>query len=272
MERHQQVSVGKLAWPPAGARRGASGPTGARRASGTPALAITVAHVCPVDDATEPLIVGVVVAPDGVPADHAGLFLVAGVAGAVEREVPQRGELRPQCGLTRKNSSACRRSRRCSPSPGPQPGVFGRGKVRAEVVADHRDPGGCRVEGAQVPAELQEPGPGLERLDVPVQFVLAQLAGGGQVPGPGGAGAGRAPPGPRRPAGSLPLPLTAARCRPGRGCRFSGPNSSTRNTTSGSPSCRAASRSAIVYRCSGPRLLSAYCGSFEAVQASGAER
>jgi hypothetical protein len=35
----------------------------------------------------------VVVAPDDVPADHAGLFLVAGVVGAVESEVPQRGEL-----------------------------------------------------------------------------------------------------------------------------------------------------------------------------------
>jgi hypothetical protein len=34
----------------------------------------------------------VVVAPDDVPADHAGLFVVAGVVGAVEREVPQGGE------------------------------------------------------------------------------------------------------------------------------------------------------------------------------------
>jgi hypothetical protein len=35
-----------------------------------------------------------VVAPDDVPADHAGLFLVAGVVGAVECEVPQGCELR----------------------------------------------------------------------------------------------------------------------------------------------------------------------------------
>jgi hypothetical protein len=35
----------------------------------------------------------VVVAPDDVPADHAGLFLVAGVVGAVEREVAQGREL-----------------------------------------------------------------------------------------------------------------------------------------------------------------------------------
>jgi hypothetical protein len=30
---------------------------------------------------------------DDVPADHAGLFFVAGVVGAVEREVAQGGEL-----------------------------------------------------------------------------------------------------------------------------------------------------------------------------------
>ena len=51
-------------------------------------------YVCLVDDAAESFVVGVVVAPDDVPADHAGLFLVTGVVGSVEREVPQRGELR----------------------------------------------------------------------------------------------------------------------------------------------------------------------------------
>jgi ApbE superfamily uncharacterized protein (UPF0280 family) len=50
--------------------------------------------VCPAGDAAESFVIGVVVAPDDVPADHAGLFLVAGVIGAVQREVPQRGELR----------------------------------------------------------------------------------------------------------------------------------------------------------------------------------
>jgi hypothetical protein len=35
----------------------------------------------------------VVVAPDDVAADHAGLLLVGGVVGAVEGEVAQRGEL-----------------------------------------------------------------------------------------------------------------------------------------------------------------------------------
>ena len=51
-------------------------------------------YVCPVDYSAEPLVVGVVVAPDDVPADHAGLLLVAGVVGAVQGEVPQCGELR----------------------------------------------------------------------------------------------------------------------------------------------------------------------------------
>jgi hypothetical protein len=51
-------------------------------------------NVCPGDDAAESFVVGVVVAPDDVPADHAGLLLVAGVVGAIEGEVPQRGELR----------------------------------------------------------------------------------------------------------------------------------------------------------------------------------
>jgi hypothetical protein len=51
-------------------------------------------YVCPVDDLAKPFVVGVVVAPDDVAADHLGLFLVAGVVGAVEREVPQRRELR----------------------------------------------------------------------------------------------------------------------------------------------------------------------------------
>jgi hypothetical protein len=35
----------------------------------------------------------VVVAPDDVAADHAGLLFVAGMVGAVEREVAQGGEL-----------------------------------------------------------------------------------------------------------------------------------------------------------------------------------
>ena len=44
-----------------------------------------------------PLIIAVVVAPDDVPADHVGLFLVAGVVGAVEglaRAVPSRAKWR----------------------------------------------------------------------------------------------------------------------------------------------------------------------------------
>jgi hypothetical protein len=51
-------------------------------------------YVCPADDAAEPFAVGVVVVPNDVPADHVGLFFVAGMIGTVEREVAQRGELR----------------------------------------------------------------------------------------------------------------------------------------------------------------------------------
>jgi len=50
-------------------------------------------NVCPVNDAAEPFIVCVGVAPDDVPADHAALLLVAGVVGAVEGEVAQGCEL-----------------------------------------------------------------------------------------------------------------------------------------------------------------------------------
>ena len=46
-------------------------------------------NVCPVYDAAESFVVGVVVAPDDVPADHAGLLLVGDMVSAVEREVPQ---------------------------------------------------------------------------------------------------------------------------------------------------------------------------------------
>ncbi len=157
-----------------------------RRSSGLETSAAS-GYVCPVDDAAESFVVGVVVAPDDVPADHAGLLLVAGMVGAVEREVAQRRELRlyaVQPGRIRRRVSDLDVVRR---SPGADPGVFARGQVRAEVVADDRDAGAGRVQRAQVAAELQEPGPGLARLDVPVQLVLAQLVGGEQVPDPGGA-------------------------------------------------------------------------------------
>ena len=50
-------------------------------------------YVGSVYDAVELFVAGVIVAPDDVPADHAGLFFMGGVVGAVEREVAQRGEL-----------------------------------------------------------------------------------------------------------------------------------------------------------------------------------
>ena len=72
--------------------------------------------------------------------------------------------------------------------------------MRAEVVADDRDAYVRRAEGAQVAAELQEPGPGLARLDVPIQLVFAQLVGGEQVPDPAGAVVAGPDPAPRRTA------------------------------------------------------------------------
>src|SRR4029077_14990130 len=89
--------------------------------------------------------------------------------------------------------------------PDADPAVLARAQVRTEVVADDRDPGLGRVEGAQVPAELQKPGPGLTRLDVPEQLVLAQLISGEQMPHPGLAGVGRTHPRPRRPVKLLAL-------------------------------------------------------------------
>ena len=79
--------------------------------------------------------------------------------------------------------------------PGADPAVLAGAEVGAEVVAHDRDPGCYRVKGAQVAAELQEPGPDLARLDMPEQLVLAQLVSGEQVPDPGGTGIGRAHPG-----------------------------------------------------------------------------
>jgi hypothetical protein len=66
------------------------------RVRAAPARLVTAGsgRVRPVDDAAEPFLVGVVVAPDDVPADHAGLLFVTGMIGPVEREVPQRRELR----------------------------------------------------------------------------------------------------------------------------------------------------------------------------------
>ena len=138
--------------------------------------------------------------------------------------------------------------------------------MRAEVVADDRDPDRCGVQRAQVAAEFQEPGPGLARLDVPVQLVLAQLIGGEQVPDPGRAGVGRAQPAPRLAAGLFALAADRGPLPPGPGCRFSGPNSSTQNTISGSPGWGLTSRPAMAYSSSTRAFFAANCGSLEAFQ------
>src|SRR5262249_50081728 len=180
-------------------------------------------YVCPVDDAAEPFVVGMVVAPDDVPADHAGLFLVAGVVGGVQREGPPRGGLRLDAGLPGRIGRGVGGLDVVGLRPGPDPGVFARGQVRAEVVADDRDPDRWRIQSAQVAAELQEPGPGLARLDVPVQLVLAQLVGGEQVPDPGGPGIGGAHPVPRRAAWFPGLAADRGPLPPGPGLQVQGP-------------------------------------------------
>src|SRR5207247_6196745 len=92
------LGTGRYSYPPRPANDGFTRITGAKNPdSGVrpdDSTSAASGNVCPFDDAAEPFVVGVVVAPDDVAADHAGLLLVAGVVGAVEREVPQRGELR----------------------------------------------------------------------------------------------------------------------------------------------------------------------------------
>jgi hypothetical protein len=51
--------------------------------------------VCPVDHAAESFVVGVVVVPGDVAADHAALFAVGGVAGSVEGELAQLRDSHP---------------------------------------------------------------------------------------------------------------------------------------------------------------------------------
>lgn len=95
------------------------------------------------------------VSPDDVAADHAALFLVVGVVGAVEGEVAQGGEL----GFDAVEPGAVGRGVddldvvRCRPGADPLASL--RGQVRGEVVTDDRDTDPRRVEAAQVAAELQ---------------------------------------------------------------------------------------------------------------------
>jgi hypothetical protein len=57
-----------------------------------------------------------------------------------------------------------------------------------------------------------------------------------------------------------------AHCRPGRGCRLIGPNSSTQKTAAGFVVFGVISRSAIAYRCSMRAFFAAYRGSLDAFQ------
>jgi hypothetical protein len=128
----------------------------------------------------------VLVPPDDVAADHAALFFVSGVVGAVQGEVAQGGEpgldaVEPGAvGRRAGESDVVRRG------PVADAAVPLRGQVRGGVVEHERDADPGRLETARMTAEFQELGPVLPRLGVAVGFFLAQVAGGEQVPDPGG--------------------------------------------------------------------------------------
>src|SRR6266704_3184584 len=109
------------------------------------------------------------------------------------------------CGMITSVSSTSMRSSAASSYVCPVDDAAESFVVGVVVVADDRDLDVGRVEGPQVAAELQEPGPGLARLDVPIELVFAQVVGGEQVPYALGAGVGGAQPAPRRAAGFLAL-------------------------------------------------------------------
>jgi hypothetical protein len=77
-------------------------------------------------------------------------------------------------------------------------------------------------------------------------------------------GVGRAHPRPRRPARLFVLAADRGPLPSGPGLQVQRPEFITQKTISGSPSCRAASRSAIAYNRSTRAFFSAYRGSFDA--------
>ena len=138
------------------------------------------------------------VPPGDVAADHAVLFAVGGVVGAVQGELAQRGELTLNAVHPRAVRGRAGDLGVAGGGPGADALVFPGGQVRAVVIADDRDPHLRRVQAAQVPAELEELPAPLALLDVPVHLVGAQVQGGEQVPHPAGAVVGGPQPPPRR--------------------------------------------------------------------------
>src|SRR3569833_3443263 len=127
------------------------------------------------------LVVGVAVSPADVAADHAALFLVGGVVGAVEGEVAQGGELGFEA---------------------VEPGAVGRGVGDLDVVRDGPAADALALVRAQVRARS------CHRRSRSVPAAEKGCAGSGRTPGTacvswpagGGRGAGRGP-GPGRRAG-----------------------------------------------------------------------
>jgi hypothetical protein len=166
-------------------------------------------NVCPVDDFAEAAVAGIAVPPGDVAADPAGLLGVAGVIGAFQGEVAQRGELRldpVQPGSIRRHIGQLDVVGR---SPLADPRVVTGRQVRAVVVQHQAEPHPGRVQGPQVAQEHQELPTALARLDVPVEPVAAQVVGGQQVPYAVRAGGGRPPAARSRPTAGAGGPVAA---------------------------------------------------------------
>ena len=128
-------------------------------------------NVCPVDDSAEAAVTGIAVPPGDVAADHAGLLGMAGVIGAVQGKVAQRGELgldpvQPGGigGYIGQLDVVGRR-------PLADPRVVTGRQVRAVVVQHQPQPHPGRIQRAHTAQEHQELPTALARLHVPIQPV-----------------------------------------------------------------------------------------------------
>ena len=124
----------------------------------------------------------VAVAPDDVAADHRVLLFVRAVVGAIEGEVAQGLELRfdpiQPAGVGRDVGQL----HVVGLGPVAHPGVDLGREVRAEVIQNDGDADVGWVKGAQVAAELQEPGAVLGDFDVAIHLVRVQVVGRQEVP------------------------------------------------------------------------------------------
>lgn len=92
------------------------------------------------DDFPECRVSGVIVAPGDIATDHPGLLPVAGMIGAVEREVPQSGELRLNPIQPGTVEGCVGEFDVIGRSPSPDPAIGSGRAVRGEVIQDDADP------------------------------------------------------------------------------------------------------------------------------------